>query len=106
VSTDSGTVIGDGEISVWGGKSDASALGGVLRRMTMGMRGLGVTSGGWSDGVVSAEVDIEVPTVDFATLSCALVVRSGSQRVAAKPAKKRRGTTSALTAPTASGPNW
>ena len=96
MSTDSGTVIGDGEISVWGGKSDTCSLAGVLRRMTIGMRGLGVTSGGWSDRV----------TVDFATLSCALVVRSGSQRVAAKPAKKRRGTTSALTAPTASGPNW
>src|SRR5262249_28541369 len=86
VSTDSGTVTGADEISVWGGKSEAS--GDVLRRITMGMRGLEVTlrllSGCWRDVVVSSEVDVEVPAVGVETLSGEPVMRSGSQRAAEK----------------------
>src|SRR5215475_3160809 len=71
VSTDSGTVTGADEISVWGGKSEAS--GDVLRRITMGMRGLEVT---------------------LRPLSGEPVMRSGSQRAAEK---ETRNTTIAPT---------
>src|SRR5262245_7115959 len=105
MATASGTVTAGGEMSVWGGKSDISSLAGVLRRMTVGMRGLGVTlrplSGCWSD-VVTAEGAVEMPCAGFETLSRVLVVKSGSQRAAAK---KRRGTTIALTTPAATGLN-
>jgi hypothetical protein len=59
-------------------------------------------SGCSTDGLVTAEVAVDVPGAGFETPSRALVV-SGSQRVAAK---KRRTTTIALTAPVATGPNW
>jgi hypothetical protein len=84
VSTDSGTVTEGDETSVWGGKSEASDD--VLRRITMGMRGLGVTvrllSDGWRD--VTSEVDVEVPAMGVETLSGEPVMRSGSQRAAEK----------------------
>jgi hypothetical protein len=84
VSTDSGTVAGGDEISVWGGTSETS--GDVLRRITTGMRGLGVTlrllSSCWREDVVTSEVDVEVPAVGVETLSGEPVMRSGSQRAA------------------------
>src|SRR5215471_16524918 len=96
VSTDSGTVTGPDEISVWGGKSEAS--GDVLRRITMGMRGLGVTlrllSDCWRDVVVTSEVDVEVPAVGVETFSGEPVMGSGSQRAAEK---ETRNTTIAPT---------
>ena len=59
VLTDSG---GD-EMSVWGGKSETSALGDELRRITMGMTGLGVTlrilSDCSRDVVVTSELDVD-----------------------------------------------
>ena len=62
----------------------------------MGMRGLGVMlrllSDCSSDVVVTSEVDVEVPAVGFETLSGEPVIRSGSQRAAAK---ERRNTTTA-----------
>ena len=60
----------------------------------MGMSGLGVTlrllSDCSRDVVVTSEVDVEVPAVGFETLSGEPVIRSGSQRAAAK---ERRNTT-------------
>jgi hypothetical protein len=89
-------VTGADEISVWGGKSEASGDG--LRRITMGMRGLGVTlrllSDCWRDVVVTSEVDVEVPAVGVETLSGEPVIRSGSQRAAEK---ETRNTTIAPT---------
>src|SRR5262249_60278506 len=96
VSTDSGTVTGADEISVWGGKLEAS--GDVLRRITMGMRGLGVTlrllSDCWRDVVVTSEVNVDVPAVGVETLSGEPVMRSGSQRAVEK---ETRNTTIAPT---------
>src|SRR5262249_28271351 len=91
VLTDSGTVRGD-EMSLRGGKSDASALGDELRRITMGMSGLGVTlilSDCSRDVVVTLGVDVELPAVGFETLSGELVIRSGSQRATAKVKKNK-----------------
>src|SRR5262249_21338745 len=88
VSTDSGTVTGADEISVWGGKSEAS--GDVLRRITMGMRGLGATLRLLSD----CWRDVDVPAVGVETLSGEPVMRSGSQRAVEK---ETRNTTIAPT---------
>jgi len=71
VLTDSGTETGGDEISVWGGKSELSTLAEELRRITMGMSGLGVTPRPVSDCsmdvVVTSELDVELAVV-FETL--------------------------------------
>src|ERR1044072_474065 len=86
VSTESGTVTGGDEISVWGGKSENS--GDVLRRITMGMRGLGGTLRLLSDCgrnvFLTSTADVEVPAVGVETLSGEPLMRSGSQHAAEK----------------------
>ena len=92
VLTDSGTVTRGDEISLWDGKSETSALD-ELRRITMGMSGFGVTlrilSDCSRDVVVTSEVDVELPAVGFETLLGELVIRSGSQRAAAKERRNK-----------------
>src|SRR5439155_10385167 len=57
------------------------------------MSGLGVTlrilSDCSRDVVVTSEVDVELPAVGFETLSGELVIRSGSQRAAAKERRNK-----------------
>ena len=61
--TDSGTETWADEISVARGKADTSASGDELRRITMGMTGLGVTlrllSDCSRDVVVTSELDVD-----------------------------------------------
>jgi hypothetical protein len=63
VLTDSGTETWADEISVARGKADTSASGDELRRITMGMTGLGVTlrllSDCSRDVVVTSELDVD-----------------------------------------------
>jgi hypothetical protein len=64
-------VTGGDEISLWGGKSELSTLAEELRRITMGMTGLGLTLRILSDlrdVVATSELDVELTAVGFETL--------------------------------------
>jgi hypothetical protein len=69
---DSGTGTWADEISVTGGKADTSASGDELRRITMGMTGLGVAlqllSDCSRDVVLTSELDVELAAVGFETV--------------------------------------
>jgi hypothetical protein len=96
-STVSGTTIDGGAISVRG--ADACSSGGVLCRMTIGMRGLWVVARSMADCCGDAVVSVDVESAgsdlgfEMGTSSRVLVVGSGSQDSA--PAKTR------ITSPTA-----
>src|SRR5262249_23913557 len=91
VLTDSETVAWGDEISLLGGKSETSGSGDELRRITMGMSGLGVTLRILSDCSRDTAVTsgLDVPAVSFETLSGELVIRSGSQRAAANERRNK-----------------
>src|SRR5262249_20475018 len=102
VLTDSGTETWGDEISLWGDKSDISTFGGALRRITMGMTGLGLTlrilSGCSTDVVATSEIDVEVLAVRFEALSGELVIRFRSKHAA--PKEKRKETRNITIVPT------